>query len=292
MADVITGTPQLDAVQLEMISEVVQRELAYKAKLFGTVTDVSMFAKPGMKDISFPKTGSFTATNRAKSTIEDAQGLTFGLDTLSLNQDPTVKYIIDSFADLQSMVNAELESAKRAASANARYVDNAIITELVAAAGHVANAVAADATAAKLLEMQEYLLQNNAELEDIVYVASVDQRTKILLLPEFSEAQIYGANPTPIQTGIIGTIYGSPVIISNGIGSQQVGCYSKEGIVAGFQKGFTRDEEKAIDYGTGAKKVVYDAVFGVKSVQLGQGTEIDGSTALGATKSALIAMLN
>jgi len=292
MADVITGTPQLDAVEMEMIEAMVQKELAYKAKLFGTITDVSQFAVEGSKSISFPKTGSFTAVDRAKSTVVDAQALTFSLDTLLLDKDPTVKYIIDSYSDIQARVNAELESAKRAASASARFVDAAIIAELLAAAGYTVNGAPADVTAGNMLLLQEFNLQNNAELEDLTYVASVDQRTKLLSLPEFTESQVYGMNPSPIQSGIFGTIYGNPVIVSNGIGSQQVLNYSKEAAVIGFQRGFRRDEEKAIDYGTGAKKVVYDAIFGVKAVQLGQGTEIDGVTPLGAAECALISKLN
>lgn len=292
MVDVVTGTPQLDATQMELISMMVQKELAYKAKLFGTTRDVSSFATVGSKSISFPKSGSFTATNRAKSAKVDAQALTFGLDTLLLDQSPTVKYIVDTYADLQAMVNAEIESSVRAASASARFVDAAIAQAILTYAGHTQNAIAADATAASLLALQEFNLQNNAELEELVYVISVDQRTKILSLPEFTEAQVYGVAPSAISTGVIGTIYGNPVIISNGIGQQQVFNYSSEGIVTGFQKGFTRDEQKDIDYGSGAKKVVLDAVFGVKGVQLGQGTEIDGVTPLGAAESALIAKLN
>ena len=288
----VTGTPQLDAMQMEMIGQIVQKELAYKAKLMPTVTDVSSFAIEGADSISFPKTGSFTATNRAKSGTVGTQALTFDKDTLLLDQSPTVKYIVDSYANLQSRVNAEIESAKRAASAQARFVDFAIANEIMGVAGHVINGIPADVTSSNMLELQEFILQNNGELEDMVYVASIDQRTKLLELPQFTEAQVYGGQPTAIQTGVIGMIYGVPVIITNGIGAQNVLCYSKEALALGFQKGFTRDEEKAIDYGTGATKVVYDAVFGVKGCQLGQGTEIDGSTALAANVSALVAKLN
>ena len=289
----VTGTPQLDAMQMEMIGQIVQKELAYKAKLMPTITDVSNFAIDGADSISFPKTGSFTATNRAKSGTVGTQALTFDKDTLLLNQSPTVKYIVDSYANIQSRVNAEIESAKRAASAQARFVDSAIATELYNVAGHIINdgVAPASVTGSNMLELQEFALQNNGELEDLVYIASVNQRTALLGLPQFTEAQVYGGQPTSIQTGVIGMIYGVPVIITNGI-VDNVMCYSKEGLALGFQKGFTRDEEKAIDYGTGAMKVVYDAIFGVKGCQIEQGTKIDGSTALDAGKSALVARLN
>ena len=293
MADVITGTPQLDATEMALIAAIVQKELKAKAKLGGTVRDVSMFAKPGALSIAFPKASSFVAGNRAKSAVVDAQALTLANDVIALDQDPTVKYIIDSFSELQSMVDAELESAKRAASANARYVDSAIAAALEAAKGHVVNGVPADVTSADVLNMQEFLLQNNAELENMFTVASVDQRTILMGLPEFTEAQIYGQSPTPIVTGFIGFLYGVPLIISNNLGgSQKMYTYEKDGIALGFQRGFRRDEEKAIDYGTGAKKVVWDAIFGVGGMELGQGTQIDNVTPLAGTESALIASLN
>jgi len=292
MADVITGTPQLDATELEMISSLVQKELAYKAKLFSTISDVSSFAIAGAKSISFPKTGSFTAVNRNKSTKVDAAALSYELDILLLNHDPTIKYIIDSYADLQSQVDAELESAKRASTGAARYLDAVIASVIAANPGHTVNPVTpADADAAAMLQLQEFCLQNNAELDELAYTVSIDQRTKLLGLSEFTEAQVYGGAPTAIQTGIIGYIYGVPVIISNGIGARQIFCHSKEAVVGGFQRGFRRDEEKAIDYGTGAKKVVWDAVLGVAAVQIEQGTEIDGTTPL-TSGSALIAKLN
>lgn len=293
MVDVITGTPQLDATEMALIEAVVQKELIAKAKLAGTVRDVSMFAKPGSKEISFPKADSFTATNRGKSTKVDAQALTFELDTLLLNQDPTIKYIIDSFSELQSMVNAELESAKRSASAGALYVDSAIVTEVETGKGHTVNGVPADITAAAILEMQEFCLQNNGELEELSLIISVDQRSKMLALPEFTENQVYGLNPTPIQSGMFGSIYGMPVIVSNNLsGAQKAYVYAKDAIALGFQRGWRRDAQKDVDYGTGAQKVVWDTVFGVKAMQIEQGTEIDGSTALGAGESALIASLN
>lgn len=293
MADVITGTPQLDATELALIAAVVQKELKAKAKLGGTVRDVSSFATPGSKSIDFPKASSFVAANRAKSASNDAQALTFDTDPLLLDQSPTVKYIIDSYSELQSMVNAELESAKRAASASARFVDSAIAAVIEAAKGHVVNGVAADVTSADILEMQEFILQNNGELENMWTVASVDQRTKLMALPEFTEAQIYGVTPTPIQTGFIGMLYGVPLIISNNLGGlQRVYTYESDAIALGFQQGFRRDEEKAIDFGTGAKKVVWDAIFGVAAMELGEGTQIDQATALAAGESALIASLN
>lgn len=292
MADIITGTPQLDASEMEMINAVVQNELSYAAKLAPTTRDVSMFAVPGASSISFPKADSFVATNRAKSTVVDAQALTFEKDTMLLDQSPTVKYIVDTYADLQARVDAELESAKRAASASARFVDAKIASELIANAGYTHNGIAADVDSTAVIKMQEFILQNNGNLEDCVYVASVDQRSVLLGLPEFTEMQVYGQAPTAIQTGVIGMLYGCPLIVSNGIGSQNVLCYSSEGIALGFQRGFRRDEEKAIDYGTGAMKVVYDAVFSAKALQLGQGTAIDGVTPLAPTVSALIAKLN
>jgi hypothetical protein len=289
MADVITGS-QLDSTKMAKIAQIAQRELEAAAVVRPTCMDISSLVAPGDKSVDVSKLTSFTATNRGEGTAVDAAALTSSNDTLLLDEVPTVKYVIDSYSALQYRINAEIEYAQRAGSALARYVDNTIITELEAGKGDSVNAVAADIDKDAILDMREYLIRNNGNKDNFTLLLPPDQEKVMLGIAEFTRADIYGTSNIP--NGMIGRVYGVNVLISNLMPVQQAYMYESSAIALAFQREVRRDSEKNIDYGTGAERVVFDAVFGVKSMQTAKGVKLDGSTPNGAGESALIVGLN
>lgn len=283
MADAIIGSTETDAVKQALISTLVQRELAFQAKLVSTVRDVSQFAEEGAKSIEFPKFGSFTVINRAEGSAGDAEALSFTTDKLDLSFNAYVAWIVDSKSKIQSRPDVEAEAATRAASAHGRYVDLQILAELNTVAGlNVNGASPADIDEDDVLDMREFILSNDGILENTTLVVPPSQEKAMLKIDRFTNNDIYGRAVIP--SGFIGTVHGVTVVVHNGFSGQQAYMYERDGIALGFQKGASMDEQPANEYGVGAKRRAMDQLFGVKGQQLGE-------KGLAATLSPLVAKL-
>lgn len=277
MADVITGNTQLGATKEAVIAAIVQKELKFAAKLTPYFTDLSMFAMPGAKSISYPKLTSFTVVDRATATAGDASALTSSVDTMDLDINAYVAWLVDSSDEIQSKIQVQVEFARRAAAAHGRYVDSKIVDELELVG--VATTTAGNITRDIVLEMREALLSRDANLADMALIISVDQEAEMLKISQFTEAQIYGTSNIP--AGVIGSVYGMPVVMSNAFTGQKYYMVEKAGLAYAFQKAPAMAEQPEIQYGTSAKRVAMDQLFGVKGMQLGQ-------AGVGAAESALV----
>ena len=266
MADLITGNTQLGPTKQDIIAAIVQKELAFNAKLSGTVTDVSQFAGPGMKSISFPKLSSFTVINRASGVAGDASQLTSAVDTLDLDYNAYVAWIIDSSDEIQSNIQSQIAFAQRAAAAQGRYVDTQIIGELETVG--VATTTAGTITRDIVLEMRTSYLQNDGILDEAVWLVSVFQEEALLKVSQFESADVYGSAVIP--SGVIGRLYGVPVMIHNGLADAQYFLYGKSGMALGFQKAPSMSQQGANEYGTAAVRVAMDQLFGVSGLELGE----------------------
>jgi N4-gp56 family major capsid protein len=279
MSDLITGNTELGSTKESLIASVVQKELAFQAKLTPFFTDLSSLATPGYDRISVPKLSSFTVIDRAEGAYGDSSQLTASVDTMLLDKNAYVSWIIDSMTAVQSNIPAQLEFAKRAAAAQARYVDSAIISEL----GSVAHAfinVGTDAnvTYANVLTMVRELEENEANMADCVWLVSPAQKEAIFGLAEFKNFQQFGQAILP--GGVIGQILGIPVVMHSGLVSSQVYLAEKSGLAFAFQKNASYGEQDEIGYGVGAKKAAIDQLFGVKGMQLGQKGAASGKSPL------------
>jgi len=284
MVDVVTGDTQLGSTKNDEITSLVQRELKARAILSGFVMDVSRFAGEGRQSIEFPKLESFTPINRAEGVAGDAATLIATTDSLALDQNAYVAWIIDSKSKVQSSIDSELEFAKRAASGHGRYVDAQIIAAANLEAGYSetpggGGTITYDA----VLNMREFVLLNEGMLERMALVVSVTQEKELFKLTEFKSADVYGQATLP--SGVIGSILGMPVIRHNLLAADEAFVWDAEGIALGFQKGPSISEQGANEFGADAVRKAMDQLFGVKGMQIAQGTAA-------ANRSALIAKLN
>jgi len=278
----VTGNTQLGPTKQDLIAAAVQRELKFTAILSSYVTDVSQFAVKGAKSISFPKFTSFTVQNRASATAGTIDHLTASTDKLDLNINAYVSWLIDGSDEIQSSVAAKVEFAIRAAAAHGRYVDEKIIDQVKTNAGFVATATAN--LRDKILECRAFLKRNQAILEQSVLAVSPEMEKQLLQVAEFSQANIYGQAVIP--QGVIGRIYGMPVVVHSGFAANEAFMWSKDAIALGFQSAPNYASQPAIEYGTTAVLEAMDQLFGVKALQIDQGT----GTLTG--KSALIAKVS
>jgi hypothetical protein len=284
MADLITGSTEIGGTKQALIAAMVQKELAFKAKLTPFFTDLSVLANPGSLSIAVPKLSSFTVVDRAEGAYGDASQLTSSNDVLSLDQNLYVSWIIDSVTALQSNIPAELEFARRAAQAQSRAVDNLILAEMRSVCSSFLNVgTDADVTYANILAMVKYLEEKDAAMEDTVWIVSPQQKAALFALAEFKNQYQFGQAVLP--SGVIGTILGTPVVMHNGLAGKELFLAEKSGLAYAFQKNASYGEQAEIGYGVGAKKAAIDQVCGFKGMQLGQ-------KGVSAGKSPLIVGLN
>ena len=290
----VTGDAQLSATKQDIISAAVQRELKERSFLSNYILDVSNFAGKGMKSISFPKLTNFTVEERASGAAGTIQDLTSSVDKLDLDKRAYISWLVDTNDEIQSTIDYQAEAAMRSASAHSRFVDDKIIEELLAVSSLSVNAGApADITRDDVLQMRRYLMENNANMNDVVLVIPPTQEEAMLKINEFSSAEVFGQAVIP--SGVIGRVYNIPVLVHNssalddaGNGFQQAIMFEKEGCAVGFQRRPNFDEQKEIAYGTGAMLQAVDQLFGVKGCQLGVSSD---KNAVGAGLSALVAKL-
>jgi hypothetical protein len=268
----------------DLISPLVQKELAFQAKLTQFFTDVTKYAVSGMKSISFPKLSSFTVSERVEGVKGEATAITATLDTLNLNINAYVSWVIDAMTLKQSNISAQLESAKRAAAAQARYVDTKIIATIASICSFFVNVGAdVDATYANCITMAQKIEEQAQSVSDCVWLVSPKQKGVLLGLDEFKRADVYGTGNIP--QGVIGYILGAPVVVHAGLAAKQMFLAHREALCFGMQSGAAYGEQDAIEYGVGAKKAAIDQLFGIAGLQLAQG-------GAGAGKSPLVVGLN
>lgn len=268
-----------------LIVSLVQRELEANIKVLPFLNDLSSFAGKGMKTIEVPRLSSFTAANRAFGAAFAESTLTDATDSLAIDQNTGVMWIEDKADELQSSIEFRMEAAKRAAASVGRFMADAIYTGIDAAAGSSLNgAVPADVTKQDMLDLREYVLCNEGEIDQMVYLVSCDSESALLAIADFVRSDSYGAQETALKSGVIGRLYGVPVMIDNRIKTQQVYCLDKAGYGYASQRGSNMQEEDDIQYGTSAKKVVVDHLWGHAPFQVGE-------KAAGAGNSPLIAAL-
>jgi hypothetical protein len=284
MADLITGNTEIGGTKQALIAAMVQKELAFKAKLTGFFTDLSALAVPGSSSIAIPKLSSFTVIDRSEGSYGDASQLSTTNDVLSLDQNLYVSWIIDSVTALQSNIPAQVLFAQRAAAAQARKVDDLLIAEIRATCSSFLNVgTDADVNYTNVLAMVKYLEEKDAAMEDAVWLVSPQQKSAIFALAEFKNQYQFGQATLP--NGVIGTILGCPVVMHNGLAGKELFLAEKSAVAYAFQKNASYGEQAEIGYGVGAMKAAIDQVMGVKGMQLAQKGAASG-------KSPLIVGLN
>ena len=216
---------------------------------------------------------------RASASAGTPANLTADNDVIALDKNLYVQWVIDSWDELQSNVDAQRVYLSRATSGHARKVDELLRDEIEAAAS-LNLAGVGDVTRDNILDMREHLMGNNADMDKVTLVVGVAQDKAMLKIDEFTRGDAYGASNIP--SGFIGRVFGVPVVVSNILASDQAMMFEKSACGIAFQQRPNLASEADIDYGTKARKFALDQILGVQALQLG----VNGAL---ASESPLIA---
>lgn len=274
----ITGNTELSAVKADIISALVQKELGAAAKLLPTISDWSALAGKGAKTVKVPKFTTFTASSRASGVAGVPQAPTGSVDTIDLDQNLYVSWLVDSFDEYQAVPDIQLLFAQKAAQAHARKVDELIIAAMESAFFNTTGAAAA-ITYDKIVDGYQALIEKNSDLREVFLAVSPNLYGDILKLTEFKDASVFGVPNIP-NVRPVGQIFGIPVIVSNLISGAVGYMYERNGVGFALQKGAKLGMQDAIEYGTDAKLMALDQVIGIDPLQIAVNGAAAGKSAL------------
>lgn len=271
---------------MDFISPLVQKELKETASLVPFLTDYSGLAGKGVKQIEIPKLSSFTVQDRAfgAAATENA-ALTDATDVIALDKNKIVLFGYDSKDAIQSSIEYLSNAARRAASAHGRQVNSDILATWDSVADLSVNGGApADITVDDILAMRRKLQENFADMNRVALIIGPDQEEALLKIDEFRRFDIRGGGEAPVVNGMLGRVYGIPVVINTQVAAQQGYMVEQSGSGIAFQAAPSIEEEKALEYGTGGKRVAVDQLYGLGGLQLGEGNASSGTVSPLITK--------
>lgn len=226
MASVLADLTEVSAVGSAVIATLVQKEAQMKATLLPTVLNASAFDVPGAKSVSLGKANSLTAERKTENTAVEHQALTFGGDVLTFGQPLYVSSLVSAVSVSQTPIALKNEYINRFSTAMARKMDALIAAALVKSAND-----AQFTGTSNLLITKKDIAKASAALDK----AGVELADRFLAIPPDQKAEIYTLLDTNfgkqelISNGIIGTVYGFNVVVSNAFNSgTEAVAYSRD----------------------------------------------------------------
>jgi N4-gp56 family major capsid protein len=211
-----TGVTETVATSIDVVAAILQQELIEKAVLLGTVTDYSAWVLPGANTVKLPRSGSFTATNKAENTATTTSSLTFATDDIELNIHGHIVAEIEDIAQEQSALDIEATYMERMATAMALYVDNQVAAALVKASNDIQLSGTSNLvlTLADIAEARKLLNEADVPQEERFLAIPAAQEEAMLNISNFINADQYGSRDG-LMNGEIGRVFGFRVIVTN-----------------------------------------------------------------------------
>jgi hypothetical protein len=215
-----TGVTETVATSIDVVAAILQQELIEKAVLLGTVSDYSAWVMPGANTVKIPRSGSFTASNKAENAATTTSALTFATDDIELNVHGHIVAEIEDIAAEQSVLDVESVYMERMASAMALYVDGQIAAGVVKAANDAQLSGASNLvlTLGDIVAARKALNEADVPQDDRFLVIPPAQEEAMLNLANFINADQYGGREALIN-GEIGRVLGFKIIVTNQLAS-------------------------------------------------------------------------
>lgn len=274
------GSTELDVTKQELITGMLQDELARVAVIAPSIMDMSSLAGPGIKSLAVSDTGSFTAAEKTENTDLSTQVLTFTNDVLALDQHRGVYTEVEDKDDIQTTLSLEGEIASRMATAIVTTFDDYLWERLKeASAAAPDHRIAYDNTTSisktDILEARRLLNIQNVPMDERFLCVPPSQEKAMLLIDDFIHAEKYGS-AMAIQNGEIGKVYGFRVLVSNAAESDNL-CvaYHREAVAFAWQQAvrFRQDVRlKGV-----SREYAMDAIYGAKTMKAGKRQVLIGS---------------
>lgn len=272
------GLTETSATSMAVVSALVQQTLKQESKLLPTIADYSQFAIKGASSVKVPRRTQFAAADKSENTSLTAQELTFSVDTISLAKNKAVYAALERVAELQATPNVEAEIIMEMAKEIALQVDKDIYAQLLlasaAAPDHRIAYVGASLAQADILEGMRLLKVQNVPMSDVAMVISPKDEKALLGIADFVRADSYGS-PNGLVNGVVGRVYGFPVIVTNVATDDRAILYHKSavGFASQMQPEYSTDQ----DLKNTAKEYLLQMIYGVSVLDSGKRQVLLGS---------------
>jgi len=219
--------------------------------------------------VNIPNLGNETALDKTAGSAITYAAATDTSVNININKHKYVGKLIEDVASIQSKYDLFSNFSQKIANALAQVVESDILA-LTASCAHsvgTASSVAASGviTTANIVAANRFLDDANVPQEDRYMVVDAYGREDLLSISDFIKYDAGGKTPAPINSGIIGELYGIKVLFSNNVANSASVAYGmvfhKDAFAIALQKDVEMKSEYSVDYiGT---KVVGHELYGV-----------------------------
>jgi N4-gp56 family major capsid protein len=177
-------------------------------------TDFSDMVQGKGDTVNIPTVTNLTANDKVIKTAVTVQAPDESCLSITINKHKEVSFLVEDFVEIQSSVNLRSIYTKRAGYAIAKVIDDDLITQ----AGTCFDCIDATSTGnASVLSEEEILLaktlldENDTPMEDRHLVVAPQQYNELLKIDRFTEHRMLDNSGAPIQSGLLGSIHGFTV---------------------------------------------------------------------------------
>lgn len=252
----------------DSISDLVQMRLRKNSVLSSVFEDLSGFATPGDKSVSFPRwSNEFNVQKLSGAQKGDDQEALFDLDKLELNQERHIQWAIKKFDQARAKVRILDQAIAEATQQHAIDFDQDMYDKIVADM-LAANKLAGTLDQAKVVDMITTLNKLRVPRDGRTFIFGNDAYGTLLKIDGFVDAS--KSNLDIVRNGQIGTLYGIPVVESDVVGAGVSLLVHRMALGYAFGAQPELEDEKAIEFGTGSRRFVMDMLTGEKVLQGGR----------------------
>jgi hypothetical protein len=265
----VENTTSAENTGQDSIASLVQVKLRKSSVLSSIFMDVTSFAMPGDKSISFPRwTNAFQVQKLVGAQKGDDQEALFDLDKLELSEEAHIQWVIKKFDQARAKVQILQQAIGEATVQHALGLDADMYVEFDTSI-HAGNILTPGALSQdSIVDMITAANVARIPKADRSWLFSNASYGSLLKIDGFVDAS--KSNLEIVRTGQIGTLYGYPVFESDEVESGHRYLVHKAALAYGFGASPELEDQKAIEYGTGSRRWVMDQLYGVKAMNLGK----------------------
>jgi len=218
--------------------------------------------------IDIPNVSNLTAHQKVANTQVVLNAPTEGHTLISINQHYETSFLLEDFADAQSIIDAASEYTAKTGYAMAEVMDTTVVTELTSNAAKSAGAYGTALNDTTILVANRYLDDAKAPSTGRTFAVTPQGKQEMLAIDKYVRYDALGTG-SAIVNGKIGTIYDLEVVMSHnlkvtaGTPTQNNNLlFHKEACAIAVQKDIKFESQRKTEYlGT---LYVSQALWGVK----------------------------
>lgn len=228
--------------------------------------------------VEIPNLSNLTANAKAANTQVTLQAPTETKQTLTIDQHYESSFVVEDFADIQSMYDMAQEYTEKAGYAIAEKMDSTLATAMTSGFTQTVGAFGTPLADSAILTAIQYLDDAKAPTDDRNFVVTPQGKRELLSIDKYIryDAIGVGGEANSIRSGQIGEIYGVKVWMSQNLvfvaGSPNQNnhlLFHKEAAAIAVQKNIATEHQRKTEYL--GDLYVASALWGVKVIRADHG---------------------